>query len=120
MKKMNLLLFVLGVVLYITNRYLLKGDFYGEWKWLMQGYFNDFIGSVSFISYCNLVSLLFRHKMCFTKLRNILLLLFVCGIFWEVITPLYRKGSVCDLWDIVAYLCGGLLYFCIYKLITKE
>ncbi len=116
----NLLLFIIGVALYIINRILLNGDYYGVFKWLMLGYFNDFVGSISFISYCNLVSMFFLHKMYFVRLRNILLLLFTCGMFWEMITPLYRKGSVCDPWDIVAYLSGGIMNFLIYQVIEKR
>ena len=115
MISMNLLLFLAGVVLYIINRILLKCEIYGDLHWLMLGYFNDFVGSISFIAYCNMVSMLFCHKYFFVKLRVILILLFVCGLFWEIITPIYRTSSISDPWDIVVYMIGGITYYLIYK-----
>ena len=112
----NLLLFFIGVALYILNKILLAGDYYGIFYWLMHGYFNDFVGSISFISYCNLASIFFRHRMYFTELHKILVFLLGCGVFWEFITPLYRENTISDPWDLVAYLSGGLLYYIIIKL----
>ena len=34
--------------------------------------------------------------------------LLLCGLFWEVVTPLYLPRSVGDPWDILAYAVGGL------------
>lgn len=82
-------------------------------KWLLSCYFNDFIGSLTFMSYCNIILSLRGWKVY--RLWQILLILSGCGIVWEVLTPMFRKNSVADVWDIVAYLLGGLLYWILAK-----
>ena len=82
-------------------------------RWFMSSYFNDIIGSMTFMSYCNIV-FSFRKTMV-SKLWQIELLMFSCGIFWEFITPLYRIDTVTDVWDILAYIIGGVLYWIIIR-----
>ncbi|MGF0110704.1 MULTISPECIES: hypothetical protein [unclassified Clostridium] len=82
-------------------------------KWFMTSYFNDITGGMTFTAYTNLV-LSFRNiKM--HKLWQIELLMFSCGVFWEFITPLYRFDTVSDIWDVFAYMLGGILYWVIVK-----
>ncbi len=33
-----------------------------------------------------------------------------CGLFWEVVTPLYLPRSVSDPWDLAAYWAGGMAW----------
>ena len=35
--------------------------------------------------------------------------LLACGLFLELAPLLYKPSSVCDPWDLLAYLAGGLL-----------
>lgn len=86
-------------------------------RWFMCCYFNDIIGSITFASYTDLMMGL--KKKALDALWKIELLLLCCGFFWEVITPLFRKNTVADIWDIAAYLFGGFLYHCITQEITS-
>lgn len=56
------------------------------------------------------------------KLFHILVFTFFCGIFWEYIVPLYREDTVSDLFDIMAYLLGTLIfwYICDGKRLLNE
>lgn len=86
----------------------------------MCGYFNDIIGSITFMAYINIV--LDLKQLNIHKLHHIIMVMLGCGFFWEVITPIFRKSTVADFWDAVAYLCGGILYWLIlkiYKFIKK-
>ena len=38
-------------------------------------------------------------------------LLLLAGLFWEYVTPLFRENTVSDIWDVVAYMMGGFLYW---------
>lgn len=86
--------------------------------WFMNCYFNDIIGSITFVSYCNILCAHFK-KTYFSKLLHIELLMLFCGLFWEVITPLFRKNTVADFFDIIAYCFGGLIYWLISQKIMK-
>ena len=72
-------------------------------------YFNDVIGSMTFLAYCNLVFIqknFFLHKM-----SHIMIMMIICSIFWEIITPLFRVDTVADVGDVFAYCFGGFLYW---------
>ena len=38
-------------------------------------------------------------------------------MFWEYVTPLYRKKSVSDWLDVFAYVLGGITYWFIVRMI---
>lgn len=40
---------------------------------------------------------------------------YFCGISWEYVTPLYRKDTTTDVWDIFAYMIGDLIFWFIYQ-----
>ena len=42
-----------------------------------------------------------------------------CGIFWEVVTPLYLKRSVGDPWDVLACWLGGIAIYVLDRIIEK-
>ena len=108
LRKKNLLVILITVLLYLLNQQF-KGQISNESiKWFMSCYFNDIIGGMTFIAYSNII-FSFR-KIIIAKLWHIELLMFSCGIFWELITPIYRTDTVSDVWDILAYMIGGLLY----------
>ena len=113
-RKQNLYIIGITVILYLINQ-TVKNDIPIEFiRWFLTCYFNDAIGGMTFIAYCNVV-LSFRNRKLI-KLWQIETLLFFCGIFWEYITPLFRMNTVSDKWDVVAYMAGGFLYWiCVKK-----
>lgn len=78
----------------------------------MSCYFNDTIGGITFMAYCGLIFEHYYRRML--ELWQILLLMACCGFFWEYITPLYRN-TISDPWDILAYVCGGFIYWLITR-----
>ena len=108
-KNYGIMLITLTTVL--LNKYL-KSYISIPWlKWFMTCYFNDLVGGITFIAYCN--SVFYYYKGMLYKLWRIELLLFLCGIFWEYITPLFRTDTISDPYDIMAYMCGGFIYWII-------
>ena len=112
-KKKNLILIFITIILYNINQCIKGKISISEIKWFLSCYFNDTIGGITFIAYCNLVFEHFHRKI--TKLWQILLLMTGCGFFWEYITPLFRTNTISDVWDIVAYVCGGFIYWLIMR-----
>lgn len=108
-RKVNGWLIAGTLVLYVWNQFLKQRIPSDALRLFMAGYFNDIIGSITFPAYVNVV-MSFRG-ISVEKLWQIELMMLGCGIFWEVITPLFRKSTVADIWDMAAYLAGGFLYW---------
>lgn len=112
-KRKNVFLILVTIILYIINQSIKnKISIYGI-KWFMTCYFNDIIGGITFMAYCGLVFEHYHRRM--TKLWQIVLLMASCGFFWEYITPLFRPNTISDPWDILAYVCGGFIYWLIIR-----
>lgn len=42
--------------------------------------------------------------------------MFSAGLIWEFGAPILKKTSVSDIWDLVCYMVGGVLYWVILTL----
>ena len=77
--------------------------------WFLVCYWNDITGAIAFSACADLILFHYtRKEICIWAL---ILGLLVCGVFWEIVTPMFRKNSVCDFWDIIAYESGGVIYY---------
>lgn len=112
--KEEYLLIPIVASLYLFNNFFLKKVTYGLLKVFFVGYFNDLICPLFFVSYVNIM-LNFVNKRI-VKLFSILLLCFSCGLVWEFVAPLVKENSVTDIWDLVCYCVGGVLYWIIKKI----
>jgi len=69
----------------------------------------DFLAGALMLCFLNaLLSHLRRPPL--TRLLPVSLFLLLCGLFWEVITPLYLSRSVADPWDLLAVWLGGMAF----------
>lgn len=112
-KNKNIIILFITLILVLINR---KIKFYitvPYIRWFMVCYFNDMVGAITFVSYCNEVFR--RYKSIVTSLWKIEILLCMCGMFWEYVTPLFRKDTISDPCDIIAYLIGGIIYWYLLK-----
>lgn len=78
--------------------------------YFLNGYLNDILGTIVFLL-CLSIVLSFLSKEFTFKLVHVELIVLICGILWEYVTPLYRKDTVSDPFDILAYTFGGLLFW---------
>lgn len=76
--------------------------------WFMRCYFNDVCCGIWFMAFTNL--LLWFRKIRIKRLTYILLYIGLWGIYWEIIGPYVKEIAVTDIWDLVAYLMGSLIY----------
>lgn len=114
-----LLLIVITLLLYSLNQKYktsINNEFLG---FFFRGYFNDIIGSIMFLSYCSIIFSYYRGNFMLQKLFHIELIMLICGLFWEFIVPLYRKDTVSDIIDLLAYMLGGLIYWLIDKCMNR-
>ena len=112
-KKINLIIIGITVVMYVANQVIKTKIPVEAIRWFMSCYFNDTIGGMTFMAYCNIVFGFYNRKMI--KLWQILTLMFCAGLFWEYVTPIFRKNTVSDIWDVVAYMIGGFIYWLITR-----
>lgn len=113
----NIILILITLVIYAINQNVKMGIANDAIRWFMTCYFNDMIGGITFTAYCCIFVELYKGSII--KLHQIEVILFLSGVFWEYITPLYRN-TISDPWDIAAYMFGGLLYWVIIKIWTKN
>ncbi|MDD4564227.1 MAG: hypothetical protein PHE79_01880 [Eubacteriales bacterium] len=83
-----------------------------------KNYFNDMLASIVLLSYSNFLLLLINKEL--RKLRYIYLIILICGVIWEIITPIFRRNSICDLYDFLAYFVGATIYCFINQGIAKR
>lgn len=104
--------------LYLINRRVrtMAG---GAAGFFLRCYFNDIVGSITFMSLVNIV-LLFLGFRGITDLLRTEGLLLAAGLFWEYGAPLLRSDTVSDPFDILAYMLGGLLYLLIIRLSERR
>ena len=115
--KINTIVILISVFLYLLNRLLLKDIAEGLIHWFLVCYWNDITGAIAFSAFVH--SIVFHYSKKEIHICALIAILLACGIFWEIITPFFRKNSVCDFWDIVAYESGGIIYYLSIKLCEK-
>lgn len=82
-------------------------------EYFLNCYLNDILGTIVFLLCFS--EILYAIKKDITlRLIHIELIVLFCGVFWEYITPIYRQDTISDMWDIIAYLFGGLCFWCFF------
>ena len=92
--------------LYILNRFCFIPATTGPLHRLLAWYGADFLAGALMLCVVNGLLALMGHP----PLRRFAVTLFLlgCGLFWEMVTPLYLPRSVGDPWDVLACWLGGM------------
>ena len=97
--------------LYLLNRFLLIP--LTGWR-LLAWHGADFLAGGLMLCLLNILLYLSRRRPVERTLSASLFLLF-CGLFWEVVTPLYLPRSVGDPWDVLAVWLGGMSLLALWR-----
>ena len=97
--------------LYLLNRFLLVP--LTGWR-LPAWHGADFLAGGLMLCFLNGLLLLARRRPVGRVLPATLFLL-ACGLFWEVVTPLYLPRSVGDPWDVLAVWLGGMCLLALWR-----
>lgn len=93
-------------VLYLLNRFWLIPQTAGTVHNLLSWYGADLLAGA--LIFCVLqTALVVAGRPVLRNYGWASLFLLGCGLFWEVVTPMYLPRAVGDLWDLVAYWLGG-------------
>ncbi|MTI95725.1 MAG: hypothetical protein FH749_09625 [Firmicutes bacterium] len=114
--KLNLVIIVVVFMVYLFNQLVLKQL---TWHFFVHWYINDILAAPLLLGYSNILLALSPYKLRIAGLGPVLLFMLVVGLFWEVVTPLYKPTSVGDPWDLVAYLTGGGIYLIAFRALSR-
>ena len=106
---------VLIAGLYLLNRFLLVP--LTGWR-LLAWHGADFLAGGLMLCFLNSLLLLARRRPVERFLPASLFLL-GCGLFWEIVTPLYLPRSVGDPWDVLAVWLGGLALLALRRALDR-
>lgn len=101
--------------LYLLNRFLLVP--LTGWR-LLAWHGADFLAGGLMLCFLNGLLLLARRRPLERFLPASLFLL-GCGLFWEMVTPLYLPRSVGDPWDVLAVWLGGLALLALWRRLDR-
>lgn len=109
LNRINLIHILVVAVIYIVNNNVLKK--YTDCVFV-NNYLNDMICPIATISGFNIM--ISKANVSIEKLGEILLLIFLCGIFWEYCS--WKQDAVADRMDIIVYEIGAVLYYALIKI----
>ena len=105
----DLVLMSVALLLCVINKKVKNNVIEPHMHLFLCGYFNDLVGAIAYSSICDMI---FRSNgRKFRHLLKVIMIMLFCGIVWEYLTPLIRNDTVSDLYDIIAYVSGGIIYY---------
>lgn len=81
--------------------------------YVAQCHLNDLLGGLAFMCYANILIGLVKPEVRFKTLKATIIFMALCGIFWEYAAALFIVASTSDPLDILAYVLGATLYWCL-------
>jgi hypothetical protein len=91
-------------LVYILNKFYLRDLL--NWSF-SKNYLNDVLAGILIVGIVNVLSIIGnQRRLLLISLPRILIFTFLCGVFWEYVTPLYLHP-----YDVVAYMFGGFCYW---------
>ena len=106
---------VLIAGLYLLNRFLLVP--LTGWR-LLAWHGADFLAGGLMLCFLNGLLLLARRRPL-ERVFPASAFLLGCGLFWEIVTPLYLPRSVGDPWDVLAVWLGGLALLALWRQLDR-
>lgn len=119
MKRVHLTLLLLAGGFYLLNRLVLQPITSGWLHWFLVCYANDLFAGLAMVAWTDLLLELGRLPPI-RSWRQTVPLLFLCGLVWEVLAPMWKPGAVFDPWDFLAYQVGGILWLLLARRVSKR
>lgn len=100
--------------LYALNRFWLAAHTTGLLHRLLAWHGSDFLAGGLMLCVLN-AALTLAGRRPVERAIPVLTFSLVCGLFWEVVTPLYLSRSVGDWRDVLAVMLGGLVMVAVLR-----
>lgn len=115
--RLNVSIFIIAVSIYVLSRLT---SFPSTLPPFLGGHFHDLLATPVLLSAANLWIIACRRSdLVIVHLWSIFTLSVIAGVFWEFVTPLYRKSTT-DILDLLAYVIGAFLYFFILQAFKRR
>ena len=117
--KRNIYIILVSLIVYIINRIFKAHIDIPVIEYLCKCHLNDYIGGIVFPAYVNILLYSAKYKPVKNYI-SVAMMMFLCGIVWEYIFPYLFSYSVSDIFDVLAYVLGGITYCIIWSVIEKK
>lgn len=117
-RPINGILIVIIAILYVTNNLYFKKNTNNNLRIFFNGYFNDLICPIAFMSYTNII--LLTKNIEIIDIKYIVPIFIIAGIIWEFVAPYFKSNSITDIYDILSYIIGGILYSLILNIHMRK
>ncbi len=104
----NIVVFLFSTLLFLLNYFYLKRT-----NIFFKCYFNDVLAMPLLLSYSSILFYAINKEKITMNFAVILTI--VVSFFWEYVTPIYKKDSISDINDIIAYFFGTFIYIILLK-----
>ena len=96
---------------YCVNRFWLKNALgVPVVSYLLKCHFNDWLAGICVMTYLNLVMSLGGYRLRLRTYPGAAAVCLACGLLWEYALPMVFPHGTSDVWDVAAYVLGGLTY----------
>ena len=112
------LVFLVGVLYASTKLFLQSADLPQVFKAFLSNHFTDILAPIALFGISNAVFSLLNFRV--VRLLPTLTLCAIAGFAWEFIAPLIVPRSITDPFDLLSYMIGGLLYWCLSSLFLQQ
>lgn len=100
--------FLLCIVLALSNQLL---ELYGLYIWPLHTHLDDLLVLPITLSFALAAERLYFNDLCYVlPLRYTLVALLLFCVVFEALLPLLHSKYTADLWDVLAYTAGALLF----------
>lgn len=79
-------------------------------SYLLRCHFNDWLAGICVMAYLNLTMSLSGYRLRLATYSGAAAVCLACGLLWEYVLPTVFPHGTSDVWDVAAYVWGGLTY----------
>lgn len=109
----NFSIFIISVLLYLLNRFILLNINNFTVHYFFSSYFDDLLAPLLLFSYINLLLSIYNKKLY--SLKYLIISILLVSFVWEYLIVFIKHTSVSDPIDVIFYVLGTIIYWIIHN-----
>jgi hypothetical protein len=109
----NFSIFIISVLLYLLNRFILLNINNFTVHYFFSSYFDDLLAPLLLFSYINLLLSIYNKKLY--SLKYLIISMLLVSFVWEYLIVFIKHTSVSDPIDVIFYVLGTVIYWIIHN-----